>query len=87
MSLSIYKPYGAPVTASFVMLETAQILTNRTEDAEVVVTFAQRRLAVSWPSSSRYTVQSPVLAVRSATRVGYANKLFFLTILLTWFML
>ncbi|MDR0759329.1 MAG: hypothetical protein LBF74_04380 [Treponema sp.] len=28
-------------TASFVMLETAQILTNRTEDAEVIVTFAE----------------------------------------------
>jgi hypothetical protein len=28
-------------TASFVMLETAQVLTNRTEDAEVIVTFAE----------------------------------------------
>jgi predicted sugar kinase len=28
-------------TASFVMLETAQILTNRTEEAEVIVTLAQ----------------------------------------------
>jgi predicted sugar kinase len=28
-------------TASFVILETAQILTNRTEEAEVIVTFAE----------------------------------------------
>jgi predicted sugar kinase len=28
-------------TASFVMLEAAQILTNRTEEAEVIVTFAE----------------------------------------------
>jgi predicted sugar kinase len=28
-------------TASFVMLETAQILTSRTEEAEVIVTFAE----------------------------------------------
>jgi predicted sugar kinase len=28
-------------TASFLMLETAQILTNRTEEAEVIVTLAQ----------------------------------------------
>jgi predicted sugar kinase len=28
-------------TASFVMLETAQILTNRTEEAEIIVTLAQ----------------------------------------------
>jgi predicted sugar kinase len=28
-------------TASFVMLETAQILTNQTEEAEVIVTFAE----------------------------------------------
>jgi predicted sugar kinase len=28
-------------TASFVMLETAQILTNRTEEAEIIVTFAE----------------------------------------------
>jgi hypothetical protein len=28
-------------TASFAMLETAQILTNRTEDAEIIVTLAE----------------------------------------------
>jgi predicted sugar kinase len=28
-------------TASFVMLENAQILTNRTEEAEIIVTFAE----------------------------------------------
>jgi predicted sugar kinase len=28
-------------TASFLMLETAQILTNRTEEAEIIVTLAQ----------------------------------------------
>jgi predicted sugar kinase len=28
-------------TASFVMVETAQILTNRTEEAEIIVTLAQ----------------------------------------------
>jgi hypothetical protein len=28
-------------SASFVMLETAQILTNRTEEADIIVTFAQ----------------------------------------------
>jgi hypothetical protein len=28
-------------TATFVMIETAQILTNRTEDAEIIVTLAE----------------------------------------------
>jgi predicted sugar kinase len=28
-------------TASFIMVETAQILTNRTEEAEIIVTLAQ----------------------------------------------
>jgi hypothetical protein len=28
-------------SASFLMLETAQILTNRTEEADIIVTFAQ----------------------------------------------